>query len=25
MPDGMDVNSTFLAEGADGIRRRAGV
>ena len=25
MPDGMDVNSTFLAEGVDGIRRRAGV
>lgn len=25
MPDGMDVNSTYLAEGADGIRRRAGV
>lgn len=25
MPDGMDVNSTFLNEGAEGIRRRAGV
>jgi len=25
MPDGMDVNATYLAEGADGIRRRAGV
>jgi len=25
MPEGMDVNSTFLAEGAEGIRRRAGV
>ena len=25
MPDGMDVNSTYLQEGADGIRRRAGV
>lgn len=25
MPDGMDVNATFLHEGADGIRRRAGV
>jgi DNA primase len=25
MPDGMDVNDTFLAEGPDGIKRRAGV
>ena len=25
MPDGQDVNSTYLAEGVDGIRRRAGV
>lgn len=25
MPDGMDVNSTFLAEGADAVRRRIGV
>lgn len=25
MPDGMDVNGTYLMEGADGIRRRAGV
>ena len=25
MPDGQDVNSTYLAEGAEGIRRRAGV
>lgn len=25
MPDGMDVNATYLNEGADGIRRRAGV
>ena len=25
MPDGMDVNATYMSEGADGIRRRAGV
>lgn len=25
MPEGMDVNATYLLEGADGIRRRAGV
>lgn len=25
MPDGMDVNDVFLLEGADGIRRRAGL
>lgn len=25
MPDGMDVNSTFLAEGADGVRKRVGL
>lgn len=25
MPDGMDVNTVFLGEGPDGIRRRAGV
>jgi len=25
MPDGMDVNGTYLQEGAEGIRRRAGV
>jgi len=25
MPDGMDVNSTYLSEGAEGIRRRCGV
>lgn len=25
MPDGMDVNSTYLQEGVDGIRRRAGL
>ena len=25
MPDGMDVNTVFLSEGPDGIRRRAGV
>jgi DNA primase len=25
MPDGMDVNATYMNEGADGIRRRAGV
>lgn len=25
MPDGMDVNSTFLAEGPDGVRKRVGL
>jgi len=25
MPEGQDVNSTYLIEGADGIRKRAGL